>query len=328
MGSWANSLHVRHNDAAAVADAIRTIVEEAGYRIDRRPHRPAAAGVLQGLLTGHGVSGHDSDADVAWEQDDLSRGVCIYQPVNGWVGILDSGDILELAQDLSAQLQTDTLLVMVHDSDSWYYELRRKDHVFDEFDSAGDLADDGDMSPELQSALERSDEGEIERLMERELLAHAPRGPIVMHDGSTMLPPEMALLRSRIQAGRATLADRLRYRWLWVRLMFRTLTGRMGPGGLRFGFDIPRTNPPGDVELRRHGARIHTIFPEANEAALGRLLSQNRFPAEDLLADFLAILGLPSLYAQLSFNYLEDFTNDDLAEEGIEHAAELRFTAP
>lgn len=319
MGSWANSLHVRHTDVHAVADAVRALARSRGYRLQGTPARwPVAVGAGEGI-----------DESDGFGEEAGARGIAIYQPVEGWAGVLDSGDISELAHDLSARLNADALLVMVNDSDSWLYELYRNGNRAGGFNSAGDDDDDDDgaIAPELEAAMRRGDENEVDRLLQQELLANAPQGPIVMHDGSTLVPPEIGLLRQRIRNGQASVWERLRYHWLSLRLTWRLFSGVLRPGGLRFGFDMPGSGALSGADLTQHITQVRSFFPQASEATLRRLLPQNRFPAEDLLADFLATLGLPPLYAQLSYGYLRDFSDGELAEASIIRAVDLRFEA-
>jgi hypothetical protein len=351
MGSWANSLHVRAGDARVVAEAIRAIVPTDGHRLVE-PGQPVAtttapAAPSRGLprRPGHGGrhAAWDEDDDLfeedledtdpgdegAWDAGPTEpRGICVYEPVRGWVGVLDSGDIHELGRALSARLQTEALVVMVDDSDGWLYHFLRNGRTVDEFSSQGDTSGDGEISPELQAAMERGNEEEIERLLERDLLARAPRGPIWMPDGAAAIPPEMALLRQRIREGRGSLWDRLRYAWMWLRFQFQVLTGRWQPGGPHLGFDIPRTTPLNPADLERHVAQVREAFAGADAAALRALLPVSRFPAEEQLAEFLRLIGLPSLYAYLNYDYLEDHSEDELADAGIVRAAQFRFLPP
>lgn len=329
MGSWANSLQVRHRDARVVAEAIRAVLTDEGYLPDASPPRAAAVPVT---LRAEWPGGHSTavgdfpaDSGPVYGDPDGPREVCVYQPVQGWVGVLDSGDVTRLAPALAGRLDTEAILVLVNDSDSWVYELYRGGVRIDAFDSSGEDDDDGAPSPELRAAAERGDQREVERLAERDLLAHAPQGPVVLHDGTALRPPELALLGQRVRAGHATFRERWRYWWLTARFLFRLLTGRLRPDRLPFGFDIPRATPLDDAALQRHLAHLLAVFPQASEVTLRRLLPQSRFPAEDLLADFLATVGLPPLYAQLSHGYLEDFTDGELADAGIRLASTLRF---
>jgi hypothetical protein len=138
----------------------------------------------------------------------------------------------------------------------------------------------------------------------------------------------MSFLRQRMAEGRATFRDRLRYCWLWVRFRFHLLAAFLGWRPMEFGFDSPRVTPLDAEALTLHVARIRELFPDADSGALRRLLPLNRFPAEELLGDFLDLLGLPRLYAYLSYRYLEDHSDEELAEEGVVRAAELHFLPP
>ena len=94
------------------------------------------------------------------------------------------------------------------------------------------------------------------------------------------------------------------------------------PGG---GTDIvARTVTPKMAELLGQPFE-YEFFPGADQAALQRLLPQSRFPAEDLLKEFLEIIGLPPLYAYLSYDYRSDFGRKELAREGIVKVEEVRF---
>ena len=141
----------------------------------------------------------------------------------------------------------------------------------------------------------------------------------------------MALLRERIVSGQASLWERLRYRAGWVRYAVRTvwrlvriLRGRGGEAH-GFGFDIPRATAL-DAEMLEEKLRLLAeLFPGVDRKALRDLLQKSRFPAENLLREFLKLVKLPSLYACLNYDYLQDFGPDELREDGIVQIAELRF---
>src|SRR5262249_35786827 len=162
----------------------------------------------------------------------------IYRPRNGWIGILDSVPFAELGKDLSARLQTDALDVYVNDSDTWGYVLHRKGKKHDGFDSSGDADGEEDEkgNAALMAAINRGAEREVERIM----LATAPQGPIVFHAGRMAPPPKLAILRSRMAEGKATLGDRVRYAWLLIKFQFRKLFSFVFPPA--FGF-VPHVKP-------------------------------------------------------------------------------------
>jgi hypothetical protein len=339
MGSWANSFHVRADNATTVADAVRAILLGSGHRLHTGQASPPVA--VGRTLPFPPRPRHDDfdDDDDQFEEDfaddsDRSsntrggvRSICVYQPCRGWVGVLDSEDFSDLGQQLSARLATDALSLAVNDSDAWCYALYRNGQQFDEFDSSGEDPDDvGGMTPEMQAAMESGDEDAIERLM----LAHAPQGPIRMPFGGLVPPVELTMLQQRIARGQATLGDRLRCFWLGLKYRFHLLALFMGWRSMDFdfGFDIPRATPLDRATLDLHVARLREFFPDAGSRALQALLPRSSFPAEGLLADFLGILGLPRLYAYLSHRYLEDHSDDELAAEGIIRATELHFQTP
>jgi hypothetical protein len=343
MGSWANSFHVRSDDPASVLDAIRTLLLESGYRLPdetpaprtgqsrRRRGRPRTLGSPFSNRPDEDDDDFDHGDDDFGEDGDGQRRLCVHRPVNGWVGVLDSEPFSDLTHQLSSRLRTDTLAVMVNDSDSWLYGMFRKGQPFDEFDSSGEEGgdgEDGDIPPELQRALERGDQRAVDEIIERELLARAPSSPIYYPFGGIAPPVEMAFLRQRIREGRATFGDRLRYLWMWLRYRFQVLLSFFGRRPMEFGYDSPRATPLDDDTLNRHVAQIRDFFPDADAGELRRLLPLNRFPSEELLADFLEVVGLPRFYAYLSYRYLEEHSEEELAAEGIVRVGERRFLSP
>jgi hypothetical protein len=278
----------------------------------------------------------DDDFDAADDEFDeppgadvSDRRLIVTEPRDGWIGVLDNdfGGLHALAGKLSAQLHTDTLAVCVNDSDAWYYVLYRDGREYDQYDSSGGECDDdaGDVPREVQAAMERGDEEEVERLLEKELWSHAPKGPINMPDGAQLMPPELVSLMQKVHSGKATWWQRVRYRWLWVKFIFKLITGRYQPHGEKFGFEIPRLAALDTDSLDQHLARLREVFPRLDEPQVRRLLPVSRFPAENLLADFLGFIRLPKLYAYLSYDYLDDFGTSELRADGIRLAHELRF---
>jgi hypothetical protein len=352
MGSWSNSLHIRHDESTEVVDALRSVLSERGYAVEEQltgglaSRRPAHAAAIPFTGSSPGVGtldeneneclwedeernayGHDEDKDSDWQYDGRSRRIWVARPYRGWVGVLDSeiDGADELAGELSGRLATDAAWVMVNDSDGWLYSLYRRGRRLDAFDSLGDDGSD-ECSPELAAALARGDEDRIEDLLEKELAGRALQGPITLPDGFELLPFDLCRTRTKILRGRANWWERMRYRWWWVKFFFRLLTGRIGRPTAEWGFDIPRREPLTDAELDRHVAAIGCLFPQADKQAIRELLLQNRFPSEGQLEKFLKLVGLPPVYAYLSYDYLEDFGEDELLEKDVVLAAELRLT--
>ena len=129
MGSFANSLHVKCDDAERVKTTIETLLAESGWKAtDELPDEPNAR---------FGIGS-------------TRRALHVSAPLAGWVGILDS-DLMgagQLTADLARRLDTYALFVMVNDSDSWCYTLHRGPRQLDEFESeigGGDDEMPGDM---------------------------------------------------------------------------------------------------------------------------------------------------------------------------------------
>lgn len=261
-----------------------------------------------------------------FDDEDEGRAVVIFEPRAGWVGVMDSsleGNI-ELASELSARLKTDTILVMVNDSDSWNYWMHRKGAEFDEFDSAnGDMDDDGaEPTGEWLAAIENEDEDKLHEL----LMAGAPQN-IKFPSPDIGIPFQVAMLGAKIASGQATFWERLKYRWLTLKFLFKLVTGGFSEEKMDFGYDIPHTEMD-DEDLNKHIQRIKEFFPDASEEELRKLLPKCRFPSEDLLRKYLAIVGLPWFYAYLSYAYLSEHSEQELASHGIVQATELRFDPP
>lgn len=365
MGSWANSLHVRHTDPQAVVRAIRALSLAQGFEVDVGQYKPVKAAAESATP----FAQDDTVDDLAgkpledWTEEDFRRDdeefekalenydehatepippveegpqhrrLVVYQPVEGWVGVLEKEGLgSDLGQHLSVVLKADALSLYVNDSDSWGYEILRSGTSRNRFDSMGDPDGEVDteaMSPELEAAIARGDDDEIERLMNKEFFfKNSPQGPIVFPDGRMAMPPEMAILKGRMREGKATLGERLRYFWLWIKFQARRFWGWLVPSSLQFGFDVPPTKPLDRETLQKHLDALKEIFPAADEKALAALLPQSRFPSEDLLREFLEIVGLPSLYAFLSYEYRSDFGKKELARQGIVEVAKFRFVKP
>ena len=404
MGSWANSLFVKANDAASVAGEIQSILLARGLKPSTAPAKSQIGPgwmarqdeALVAEYLGHsgaakdatsagesrrgrggssfGANGHagqtpfgagdfaedefddefDDDLNVDDLDDDVddddfdddvdgfedgqhslhgdfggdrqARTVVVFEPRAGWVGVMDSsleGNI-ELASELSARLATDTMLVMVNDSDSWYYWMHRRGTSFDEFDSAhGDFDDDAaEPTGEWLAAIENQDEDKLHEL----LMAKAPQN-IKFPSPDIGIPFQIATLGAKIAAGQATFWERIKYRWLSIKFLFKFLTRRFSEEKMDFGFDIPHTEMD-DEDLDKHIGQTKAFFPNASEEDLRKLLPKCRFPSEDLLRKYLAIVGLPWFYAYLSYSYLSEHSAEELASHGIVQATELHFDPP
>ena len=118
MGSFANSMHIKCDDANKVVAAISDALSREGY--EATDEEPSEDGMMLGMPS-------------------QLRAMHVAEAHGGWVAVLDS-DLMgafSLASDLSKHLETHALLVMVNDSDSWMYQLYSDGSPVDEFDSSG-----------------------------------------------------------------------------------------------------------------------------------------------------------------------------------------------
>jgi hypothetical protein len=347
MGSWASSLHVRADQASDVADAIERLLTAKGRTLEPTPVK--TGGRSSSWIDDEDdfeVDDFSADADDTGEYDDLDgeafdeefddehldgddgpRRIRIFQPVNGWVGVLDSDmeGLIELAGELSKRLSTDTMLVLVNDSDSWYYWLHRNGVPVDEFDSRGGDELDDELPPAMREAMERGDDEAFSREAMKLVKQNMPKGPIFFPFGQTSLPPDLSELHERMQKNQAGFWDRMRYRWRWLKFLWQLVRNRHQAFPIQMGFDIPRQTPLDEETLDRHIRAILAFFPRADRQKLRELLPLSRFPSEDLLLEFLKIVDLPWMYAHLSYSYMADFGRKELAANRIVQAAELRF---
>jgi hypothetical protein len=349
------------DDEPGAADYAAARADSTADAGQSRHGRGASAGVLRRGETSFGANGaanqtpfgtgdfDEDDFDDAFDEDldvddddsdfddgefgygefgdeDEGRAVVIFEPSAGWVGVMDSsleGNV-ELASELSARLATDTMLVMVNDSDSWYYWMHRNGVPFDEFDSAnGDFDDDGgEPTGEWLEAMENEDEDKLHEL----LMSKAPQN-IKFPSPDIGIPFQVAMLGAKIASGQATFWERIKYRWLTLKFLFKLVTGRFSEEKMDFGYDIPHTEMDDD-DLDKHLERTKAFFPGASEEELRQLLPKCRFPSEDLLRKYLAIVGLPWFYAYLSYSYLSEHSEQELKSHGIVPVTELRFDPP
>jgi hypothetical protein len=316
MGSFANSLHVKCDDAGRVAAAVRDI------------------------LGGDGWSPTDEPLDEDTIQLGLPssrRGVQISAPVGGWVSLLDS-DLMGaslLAEALADQLDTDTFYFLVNDSDSWCYTLCRGGKQLDEFDSAGEGGMPEEVSEEqlvefaesietLQSMMADGSLQERVQAMQRDLIAN--------------MPPEIQAIEGRMKQGQAT-QDDLRRHQEWFAAALPQLQDEIGQklGGIFKMATSAAPKPKTDKPKKKKSAkaskaakkRLDHLRPllasGVSDDDVQSVLSRQAVFAEETLAEFLPLVSIPAYYANLSYGYLPESTPAELAAHAIRFVHELRF---
>ncbi len=301
MGSFANSLHVRSDDAESVTMGIRQILENHGFRATE---------------TSSNLDKGDLDPEI--------RALHVAEARDGWVGVLDSDlmGLLTLAQELSSRLQTHALCVMVNDSDSWHYELFHKGHEVDGFDSPG-------ASPLLNldelpdDMLEMPDADELAEAME----AVMEQMPGIADLLQSLLPPELREIHKKITDGTATREETQEFS-RWSQELAEGAASEFGAGSKNAAdSELPVAAADSDgngqaASKRALEGHLHHLRPLLGAGVqpdrVKEILDEKATFAEEPMADFLETLGVSRFFAQLSFPYLEEFSSEEIQLEGIQ----------
>lgn len=299
MGSFANSLHVHINDAAAVTSGIRKILESRGFRL------------------AEGVSNVDTSLDPS------VRALRVAESRGGWVGVLDSDlmGLLTLGQELSSRLQTHAICVMVNDSDSWHYELFHKGREVDGFDSPGSspLLDLQELPDDV---LELPDADEMAEAME----AVMGQMPALAELLQALLPPEMREIHRKITDGTASAEEAEQFSQ-WSRELAKGAASEFADAARKdgkAGLPVAATDSGGNgraASIRELEGHLHHLRPllasGVHPERVREILAEQATFAEEPMADFLETLGVSRFYSRLSFQYLADFNREEIEDEGI-----------
>lgn len=306
MGSFANSLHVKSDDAATVADALRHILLAEGYQVtDEDLGREARQGFPSAL-----------------------RAVHLSEARNGWVSLLDSAGLesFDLAAALSDRLQTHAIQFFVNDSDSWHYQLFHAGRKLDEFNSRPDDEDfeeDGDEEEPsgFGGMLAGGNAADLQRVLQERALQFQQQ---LMQ----RMPPEFRQMQQNwLTTGQINPEEMQKYQ-TWMRSempnMMSQLRELMGNAP---GRSSTPTAPPVDSDrLQGHLEHLKPLLKAGvkESRVLGVLGDQATF-AENTLDKFMPLIGIASQYAYLSYPYLEETTSADLARDSIRLIEHLKF---
>lgn len=301
MGSFANSVHVKFGDAAAVLDIIEKGMRESGFEATDEPVE-MSFGIM----------------------DSPVRGIDVFASHNGWVCVLDSELMAceALTVELSKVLATHAMMCMVNDSDSWHFQLYNRGELVSSFNSLAGFksVDEAGLSPSnlLQFPGKHSQES---------LKAAAKE---MQQQIANAWPEELRTIWNRMENGTATEEDIQRYSDLInesasrIREEYNKFAEEFDVPPLGEGFrDSGTSTADADAQLEA----LRPILPPgtSDEQVLEVLGKQETF-AETVLEEFLKLLGIQSHFAYLSYQYLhEDTAAEDLAAAGVQPPAELRF---
>jgi hypothetical protein len=312
MGSFANSLHVRCGDADRVAKAIAEVLTGEGWSPTTRSPARATLGTPSPL-----------------------RALEVSSPVAGWVSILDSDlmGIHQLAGDLAVRLDDYAIVFLVNDSDSWGYRLAHRDRVVDEFDTEpdeddwddelpeGDLAQLGQQVQALQGLMRDGSLQERMKQMSEQMMADAP--------------PEIRGIATKMQTGQATRAEIQHYsRWSMEQMpkisaQIKELLGGALPqpaiGPVKKKPARKPTKSQQTAAKKRLAALRPLLAAGISDEQVQQALDARAVFAEESLANFLPLLGIPRHYAYLSYAYLADTEPAELAAQSIRFVHHLRY---
>lgn len=286
MGSFSNSIHVKCDDANDVVASIKNAMRAAGY--DATDEQP--------------------DQDAMLDMSAPLRAMHVSRSRNGWVGLLDS-DLVNsctLASDLSQRLETCVIQFMVNDSESWHYVLFRHGSQVDGFASSVGLAGDygvDAISPEAAQMI--SGDGFEQRTRE------------MMEDG---MPAGIRDIQERIEQRTAT-EEEMTQLGEWIMAQSQRVVGEINE--MTPSLDGPSVP---EVELNSHVEHLRLILPpDATDSHVLEVLGKQDAFAEEILGEFMELLGVQPFYADFSYHDLEECGETDLLKADVETVAHLKF---
>jgi hypothetical protein len=314
MGSFATSLHVKSNDANRVAATLAEILTEAGWRPTEKV----------------------PDSDAQWGLPSTLRAMQVSAPREEWVSILDT-DLAAaqlLTPGLAKQLATHAIFFFVSDSDSWSYLLADPKGRVSEYDS-DEGAEDDDFDEE---SLEHLEELAQRAAKLREIMSDPGQAKKLQDVGEQMLaaaPPEIREIQAKMQRGKTGPADVQRYH-AWSMQQMPKYTAWLNE---LLGMDDHPTPPkpkkkkpkrkPTRAEQRAQQKRLDQLRPllaaGVKDEQVQAVLDRQAVFAEDVVGEFLRLLGIADFYANLSYRYLSEAGPGELAAHNIRFAHHLRF---
>jgi hypothetical protein len=261
---------------------------------------------------GYLTTDEQPDEEAMWSTPSPLRALHVSKAHKGWVGLLDSDlvDSVSLASDLSCRLETYAIQFMVNDSDSWHYVLFHHGSQVDAFSSSGELEGECEidkMSPEIAQLLSG---GGLEQRM-REVQQQMERDK----------PSEIRDIQQRIQQGTAT-QEEMQQLGQWIQAESQRFVDQVMPGMRQV---LVRPSVP-EAELSGHLEKLRPILPrDAADSLVLAVLGKQAVCAEEVLGEFMKLVGVQSFFANLSYRYLEECTETDLLGADIDIVAHLKF---
>jgi hypothetical protein len=314
MGSFANSVHVKSSDADRVAATIREFFDRAGWEpTDKAP-----------------------DWNDRFGNSNL-RALQISAPRDGWVSILDTDLVAapELGAALAQSLATHAIFFFVNDSDAWSYALAGPSGELSEFESHPE-DDDEDFD---EASLEQLQELTKQASRLRELMSEPAHLQRIQQFNDQMLaqaPPEIREIHARMQRGQVTSAEIQQYQaWSMQEMpkykaQFQALLGLddFTPQPRPKKKSKPKRKQTKTQQRAQRERLLHLrplLAPGVTDEQVQDVLDQGAVFAEDVLAEFMPLLGIAEIYSTLSYRYLNEMGKPELASHNIHFVHHLQY---
>jgi hypothetical protein len=222
---------------------------------------------------------------------------------------------------LSGQLETHALQVFVNDSDSWHYQLYYAGQAIDEFNSSGseEFDENGDLS-DLEGMFGEGKLADLQQSIQES--AHELEQRL-----RQLLPDDLQTIQDRWKTGRATPEEIQKYTQ-WISSEMPRLMGGFKDllGGLTPNFPLPVRQPADECEMQSHVVHLKPLLQTGvPDDRVREVLATQAVFAEETLGEFLPLLGIASSYAHLSYRYLDEVREAELAADAIRVAQHLKF---
>ena len=302
MGSFANSLHVKCDDAKLVVSSINDVLQSSGYT----------------------TTDEDLSDDIFQDRPELYRAIFVADSHNGWVSLLDSDleQQISLASELSKRLQTPAIYFLVNDSDSWCYRAFRSGSQFDEFDSSVESSFEQRENTHETATTTKGGSVSIQEAMTQ-------RARELKEQLKEEMPSDIRHIHERMESQAVTKEELKRYR-KWERIktdqQFRDMKSMV------MGMIMQRMPPlvrqsVSESDLRTHFQKLRPILlSDVTEIRVLEVLGKQSLFAEENLGEFMALLGIQPFFANLSYRYIQDCQNQEMEESDIRIVEHLRFT--
>jgi hypothetical protein len=245
---------------------------------------------------------------------------------------------MSLPLPLAAELDVHMLLCMVNDSDSWMYSVVDRSGNVVEFDSANlaaNASEFADGSAELDRRLadihvQLADSGFKQRIadLQNQIVAEAP--------------PDIQEIHAQVTSGNFNIENVQRYND-WLRSQAPRLSSLMQELAGSF-IDSQRATASSAQSMpkkkRRSAkskraavqAQIDKIRPllvgGVTDGQVAEVFQAKAVFAEETLAAFLPLVGIPGFYAYLDYDHKDEADPNELAAQGIGFAHHLMFEFP